>query len=181
MATLLIFITPCLALMAPLISPAISIFAVLALTTTLILIMTFLFLQTWTTLDHDENKAIAQDAPNILRAAFAALETRNPGATSASFRLVNGVVLHEPPTDFALNGEHGSAKWIGLENVRFGSRDDLGREKGEMVSWSEGFRAWGEWYGSVGARMGSAVVKRLGGFWVSVRRLEGAEMGSQMV
>ena len=49
MAALLILITPCLALMPPLITPAISILVVLALAITLILIIALLFLQTWTT------------------------------------------------------------------------------------------------------------------------------------
>lgn len=75
-----------------------------------------------------------------------------------------GFVVYEPPTDCPLNGGHGSAIWSGSEEVGSGSLDDLGTERGEVGSWSEGFRAWGGWCGSVGARKDSVVVKRLGGF-----------------
>lgn len=64
--------------------------------------------------EHEENEAVVEDATNIARAAFAALE-RNPGATSASFRVVNGVVMHRGSTNSTPNHGDGSVNGIGPE------------------------------------------------------------------
>lgn len=133
MATLFLLVTPCIALMAPLINPAISILAVLALTVMLSVALTALFLWTWNTGDHDENEAVADDATNIVRTALAAL-ARDPGATSASFRVVNGVVVHRDPTAGVPNGGDGPANGVRSEEVGSGSQDFSGTHGREMES-----------------------------------------------
>ncbi|KAF6232504.1 hypothetical protein HO173_009170 [Letharia columbiana] len=158
--------------MAPLISPAISILAVLALTVMLSVALTALFLWTWNTGDHDNNEAVADDATNIVRATFAAL-ARDPGAKSASFRVVNGVVVHRDSTAGVPNGGDGPANGVRSEEVGSGSQDDSGTHGREMESWPELFHAGGKDSTSSNSRKGNAVVEGLGGFWVSVRSLEG--------
>lgn len=135
MATLLILATPFIALMAPLIDPAISFVAVLALAVTLIIIITLLFRQTWNVGNHDDNEAVAEDAINIAHAAFAAL-ARDPGTTSASFRVVNGTVVHRRSVAGVPNGGDGSANRIRPEE------DNSGTDGGKMESWPELLRAW---------------------------------------
>ena len=100
MASLLILLTPCIALMAPLLSPAVSITLVLALIIALATMMPIFLRQTWRMDYNDdesgnekESEAVIEDATNIVHAAFAAL-AMSPGATSTSFRVVNGTVVH---------------------------------------------------------------------------------------
>ena len=65
--------------------------------------------------DQDQNDVVAEDATNIVRAAFAAM-ARDPGTTSASFRVVNGVVLHRcSMASVPHGGGDGSANGVGLE------------------------------------------------------------------
>lgn len=100
MASLLILLTPCIALMAPLSSPTFSITLVLALTIALATMMPVHLWQTWK-MDYDddesgnenESEAVIEDATNIVHAAFAAL-AMSSGATSTSFRVANGTVVH---------------------------------------------------------------------------------------
>lgn len=140
MATLLILATPCIALMAPLIDPTISFVAVLAPPVTLIIIMTPLFRQTWNVGNHNDNEAVAEDAINIAHATFAAL-ARDPGTTSASFRVVNGTVVHRRSVAGVPNGGDGSANRIRPEETGSGSQDDSGTDGGKMESWPELLRA----------------------------------------
>ncbi len=133
--------------------------------------MALLFLQTWKIRDHHETEAVAEDASNIAHAAFAAL-ARDPGASSASFQVKNGVVMHRPPATGVPHGEDGSASSMQWE---IGSRSKYGWEKdgGDLESWPELFHASGKRTVSSG--------NRLGGFWVSVRSVDGSESTSQMV
>lgn len=121
--------------------------------------------------DRHETEAVAEDASNIAHAAFAAL-ARDPGASSASFRVKNGVVMHRPPATGVPHGGDGSAgsmQWV------IGSRSKHGwdTDGGDIESWPELFPASGQRTVSSG--------KRLVGFWVSVRSVDGSESTSQMV
>lgn len=158
MATLFLLVTPCIALIAPLISPAISILAVLALTVMLSVALTALFLWTWNTGDHDENEAVVKDATNIVRTALAAL-ARDPGATSASFRVVNGVVVHRDSTAGVPNGGDGPANRGRSEEVGSRSQDDSRTDGREMNSWSELFHAEGKDSTSPSSGEGRAAVR----------------------
>ena len=106
--TLLILVTPCIALMVPFMSLTASIFAVLALAVTLSIVKAFLFVQTRKMRDHHETEAVAEDASNIAYAAFAAL-ARDPGALSTSFRVKNGMVMHRAPASGVPYGGDGTA------------------------------------------------------------------------
>ena len=170
MPTLLILITPCIALMIPFMSPATSILAVLALSVTLGIVMALLFFQTWKMRDHHETEAVAEDASKIAHAAFAAL-SRDPGASSASFRVKNGVVMHRPPTTGVPYGGDGSADAMQLENGSW-SQYSWVTDGGDLESWPDLFYA--------GKRTESSG-KRLGGFWSSVRSVDGSDSISQMV
>lgn len=66
--------------------------------------------------EEDENQAAAEDATNIVHAAFEAL-ARDPGAKSASFRMVNGVVLHRNSTADVPTSGDGSAESVESEGV----------------------------------------------------------------
>lgn len=178
MATLLILVTPCIALMSPFLSTAISVWVVLALAVTLIFLMSILFLQTCNMEDHDENEAIAEDATNIVRAAFAAL-ARDPGATLASFRVVNGVVVHRDTAAAVPNVRDRSANWTEPEGMGE-EREDWGADGGELEP-RQLLHARGKGFGSSSSRKRPAAVNRLGRFWAQARSLEGSERISQMV
>ena len=181
MATLLILVTPCIALMAPpLISPAISILAVLALAITQIIVITFIYYQSRNMVRHDENEAITEDATNIVHAAFAAV-ARDPGATTASFRVVDGVVVHRYSTAGSANGRDGSQSETALEEVASGKQDDLDMDKVELDSGPEHFHARENCFSSSSSRECHVASRRLGGFWESVRGLESPDMSSQIV
>ena len=70
--------------------------------------MTMLFLQTCNMENYDQVEDVAEDgdgdeagtedAINIVHATFAVL-ANDPGATLASFRVVNGVAVHRQSTD----------------------------------------------------------------------------------
>ena len=182
MVTPLILVTPCIALMAPFLGPFLGVLAVLALAATLGIVMIVLFVQTWHMVEHEDDEAVVEDATNIARAAFAALE-RNPGAISASFRAVDGVVMHRGSTARTPNGGEGSANGVGPEVMGSWNEDNGGTYGGKLESCPELFHAWGRCPTSSGSnfRKGHLAVKRLGGFWVSVRSAEDSETVSQMV
>ncbi|CAF9911689.1 hypothetical protein IMSHALPRED_010547 [Imshaugia aleurites] len=181
MATLLILVTPCIALMAPLfISPAISILAVLALAITQIIVITFLFFRSRNMVHHDETEAVTEDATNVVHAAFAAV-ARDPGATTASFRVVNGVVVHRYSTAGSANGRDGSLNGTGSEEVASGKPVGLDMDKVELDSGPEHRHARENCFSSSSSRECHVASRRLGGFWVSTRGLESPDMMSQMV
>ena len=140
--------------------------------------LTALFLWTWNTGDHDNNEGVADDATKIVRATFAAL-ARDPGATSASFRVVNGIVVHRDSTAGAPNGEDGPANGGGSEEVGSRSQDDSGTHGREMESCQELFHAGGKDSTSSNSRKGNAVAEGLSGFWVSVRSFRGSVNGCE--
>ena len=182
MDLLLIFVPPCIALVAVLVSPIISVMVVLALAVALGIILAILFLQTRDMGDGkgdgDQDEAIAEDAINVVREAFAAL-ARSPGATSASFRVVNGTVVHQNSTAGGSNGGDGIADEIRSEEVDSENRDNSGTEGEELESWTELFHAWGmrSTGSSPRSRRGHGGIQRLGRFRVSARRLGGSGNG----
>lgn len=101
MDSLLILLPPCIiALMVPLLSPAVGITIILGLTIALAITLPIFVWQTWSMEYHEDeggneydSEAVTEDATNIAQAAFAAL-AMSPGATSTSFRVVNGTVVH---------------------------------------------------------------------------------------
>lgn len=142
MASLLILLTPCIALMAPLLSPAVSITLVLALTIALTTTMPIFLWQT-RKMDYDddengnenESEAVIEDATHIVHAAFAAL-AMSPGATSTSFRVVNSTLMH--------NQNHHST--AGVTSYGDGSADGFRSEEEEVGAgkhneWQTGARA----------------------------------------
>ena len=178
MATLLILITPCIALTAPLLSPAISIFAVLVLVVILSILVTVLFVQTWIMAKHNENEAVVGDATKFVHAAFAS-RARDPGVSSTCFGKENGVVVHRHSA--SPNCGYGFADGTGLEEVGLGGVGSMWTDGGELGSWSEFIFAWGRNSSSVSSRKGHAALRIFGGFWVAIRRLEGSERMSHMV
>ena len=135
MTSLLILATPCIALMATIINPAIGVLVALALAVALSILMTILFLQTWNVEDGDEvedeaeAEAVVEDASNIVYAAFAAL-ARSPGATSTSFRVANGIVVHQHPAADDREDANGYANGIWSEEVGLGDKNNSGRTEG---------------------------------------------------
>ena len=129
-----IIVTPCIALMARLISPAFSAVAVLALAISLSVVITLHSLHTWSMADHEEDEAVTKDAQSIVHAAFLAL-AKDPGATSASFNVANGVVVHRhSTTGVPKSEEDGSANRIGLEEGGLVRWNDLGPDGEELES-----------------------------------------------
>ena len=188
MTTLLILATPCIALMAPILSPAIGVLVVLALAVALRILMTILILQTWNVGDGDEvedeaeAEAVVEDATNIVYAAFAAL-ARSPGATSTSFRVASGMVVPQHSTADDREDANGYANGIWSEEVGLGDKNNSGTDGRELSFWPEPFHPWGKQstpsYSSSRKRYGP--FQRLGGFRISGRSREGADMVSQMV
>lgn len=176
MATLLILIAPCVALTAPLLSPAINIFAVLVLTVLLGILMTTLLIQTWILGDLDENESVIEDAAKFVRAAFVS-RARGPGASFASFRVESGMLVHRHFT--APNCEYGFANGTGFEEEARGSLGNVSVWTDEEGS--EVLRALGKRALSLNFRKGLAAFRLLGGFGFAVRRLEGSERVFHMV
>lgn len=142
--------------------------------------MTILFIQTWSLGDCIEDEAVTEDAANIVRAAFAEL-ARDPGATSASFRVANGVVVHRHSAAGVSNRGYGSANGVTLDQVDSEDQDDMWMDGGELGSWPELSHAWSKQSSCTSFRKGHAALRRLSGFWVAVGSQEGAESISQMV
>ena len=133
MTELLILVPPCIALMAPFLSPVSRVSVVLALAATQSILATILCLQVWNMRDGDdeteagvgpgaddeyESDAVIEDAKNIVHAAFAAL-TKPPGATSTSFYVVKGSAIHQHSIAGALKRGDGDGyvSGIGLEDL----------------------------------------------------------------
>ena len=140
--------------------------------------MTVLFVQTCILANHNENNAVVEDATNLMREAFAPL-ARDTGSSSASFHVENGVVAHRHST--APNCGYGSANGNEMEEVGSGSLGNMWTDGGELGSWPEFSFAWGKHSSASSSRKGHAALRRPGGFWDAVRRLEGSETISYMV
>ena len=142
--------------------------------------MTILFLQKWNLGDCIEDEAVTEDAANIVRAAFAEM-ARDPGVTSASFRVANGVVVHRHSAAGVSNRGYGSADWITSDQVDSENQDDMWMDGGELGSWLELSHAWSKQSSCTSFRKGHVALRRFGGLWVAVGSQEGAESISQMV
>ena len=190
MSELLILIPPCRALMAAITSPAVRFLVVLALAVTLSILMTILCLQTWNVRDVDEletqndfeSDPVIEDATKIVQAAFSAL-ARSPGATSTSFRAVNGTVMHQTSTSGDLDKRDGSAGGIWSEEDDSKSHYTSGTGGRRPEYWPELFQAWGRdpTISNDSSRKGHPGFLRLGLFGISVRSLEDADSIAQMV
>lgn len=185
MATLFILVTPCIALTAPLISPAISAFAVLLLALILSMLMTALFVQTWIMGDYDETEAVVEDAFRLESAVFASL-ARDPAASSAPLSAESNVVVHRqstaPNRGYELGNETG---WVegGLR-----IQDNMWTDEEELGSWPEHARAWhARAWGKQSLSSSSGTTKRhaalrgLRGLWLAVQSLESSDKISLMV
>ena len=176
----LIFVAPCIALMAPLFSPAISVLAVLALVFALAVVMTVLFFQAWNIGDPDENHAAAEDATDIIRVAPAAL-ARAPGTNFCCFCVKYGVAVHSCAR---LALQKGAPKRkIRVETTEVGppNHNTWGAGGRELASWSNRFHALNICCTRSSPRDGHKAVRRLRGFWVPVPSLDGRERLFQMV
>ena len=192
MTELLILVPPCIALMAPVMSPALSVSVVLALAATQSILTTLLCLQLWNMGDDDdeagagadheyESDAVIEDATNTVHAAFGALAI-SPGATSTSFNVVNGTVVHQGSTASASKHDHGDGHASGtqLEEVYSVYRYSSATDGAKLGYWPE---ARGKHYtmSNSSSWKGYAGFRKLGGFRISVRNLEGADLVAQMV
>ena len=130
-----IVVTTCIALIALLISPAFTVVEPQALAISLSIVIALLSLLTCSVADHEEDEAVTKEAQNIVRAAFLML-AKDPGSTSASFKVANGVVVNRKssPAGTQKSREHGSATGIGLEEGGLVRWSDLGPEGEEVES-----------------------------------------------
>ena len=194
MTELLILVPPCIALMAPIMSPAFSVLVVLALAVTQSILTTLLYLQVWNTRDEDdeagagaeaddeyESDAVIEDATNIVHAAFAAL-AKSPGTTSTSFHVVKGSAIHQHSSAGALKRDDGDGQVSGirLEEVCLGCRYNSATDGAKLGHWED---SCGKHYtlSNSTSWKGYAGFRKKGGFRMSVRQLEGADLVAQMV
>lgn len=182
MATLLTLATLFIAMMDPFISRATGKLAALALVVTLSTVIALLFLQKWTMGDGKGNEVVEEDAKDIVRASFTAM-ARDPGASSASFCVANGVVTHRSPATGVPSGGDEPANGMELERMGPGSRDPSKTDAEGLEPWPELSHASDKRASSSSSssRNGPADVKRLGGLWVPIQSTEGVEMISRMV
>ena len=118
-----IIVTTCIALIALLISPALTVVEALALAISLSVVITVFSLQTYSIADHKEDETVTRNAQNIVRAAFLGL-AKDSRATSTSFKVVNGMVAHQRSAiGVPESGEVGSATGIGLEEDALSEMD----------------------------------------------------------
>ena len=130
----LIVVTTCIALIALLISPALTVVETLMLAISLSIVITYLSLQVSSVVDHREDEAVTENANNIVHAAFLAL-AKDSGAMSASFNVANGVVVdRHSMTGGLASGEARSATGIGLQEGGLVSWNSLGPEGEELES-----------------------------------------------
>ena len=182
MAALLTLAMPFIAMMDPFITPAAGILAALALAVTLSTVVALFVLQKWTMEDWKGNEVVEEDAQDIVRTAFTAME-KDPGASSASFRVANGVVTHRPPATGVPSGGDEPANGMELERMGSGSRDPSKTDAEGLESPLELSHASEKHTlsSSSSSRNGDADVKKLGGLWVPIQSTEGLEMISRMV
>lgn len=147
----------CIALVVLLMSPAISASALLALTTPLAIVLIIVLLRTSRTQAHDTSEAVAEDARNIACEVFAAL-ARDPGATTASFRVVDGVVVHGGPS-----WRGGSTGGIRSDEEDSVSQDAFETDREEAEQRPDYTRAWDAGPPNSGSGRGRVVVRILGG------------------
>lgn len=136
--------------------------------------MAILFHQTCNMGVEHADEGVAEDVTNIVHAAFTALG-RNRGGTSASFRVVNGVVVYPHSTIDGPRYGSGYANGVGLEE---GGSESQGMDGGEL----ELFHAWEKReIRKSSAFEGHPLVRKLGGFCISARSLDDSEVISRMV
>ena len=196
MAELLILVPPCIALMAPVMSPAFSVSVVLALAVTQSILTIFLCLQVWNMKDDDEEagagagtraddeyeyNAVIEDATNIVHATFAAF-AKSPGATSTSFQVVQGSAIHQHSTAGALKHSDGVGRLngIGPEEVYSGCRYNSATDGAKLEYWPD-FCDKHYTMSNSSSCKGYAGFRKLCGIRISVRHLGGADLVAQMV
>ena len=192
MSELLILVPPCVALMVPIMSPASSVLVVLVLAVTQSILTIVLCLQIWNMRDDDngagaeaddeyESDAVIKDATNIVHVAFAAL-TRHPGATSTSFHVVTGSAIHQKSTAGALKHDDGDGCVSGIrsDEMYSGCQYNASTDGTKLEHWQE---LCGKLFTICKSYswMGYAGFRKLCGFQISVRHLEGADLVAQMV
>ena len=131
--------------------------------------------------DEYESDAVIEDATNIVHAAFAAL-AKSPGATSTSFHVVKGSALYQHSTAGALKRDDGDGYVSGIpsEEVYSGSQYNSAIDGAKLGHWPV---FCGKHYtmSNSSCWKGYAGFRKLGGFRMSVRHLEGADLVAQMV
>ena len=191
MAEVLMLIPPCIALMAPVMSLASNISLVLALTVFLSIPLAILCLQTWNMRNDDEAEAededdyetdaVIEDATNIVHAAFAAM-ARSSGAVSISFRAENGMTQYQHSTPCAPShgDQDGYIYGIRSGEVHSGYQYSSATYGTKLECWPE---PWGKHYtiSKPSSRKGYAGFQKLGGFRISTRNLEDADLIAHMV
>ena len=192
MTELLILVPPCIALMTPIMSPAFSVSVVLAFAVTQSILTTLLWLHVWKMSDDDdearagaddeyESDAVIEDATNTIHAAFAAL-AKSPAATSTFFHVVKGLAINQQSTAGALKHGDGDGHISGIrsEEVYSGCQYNSAADGAKLGHWPE---FCGKHYtmSNSSSWKGYAGFRKLGGFRISVRDLEGADLVAQMV
>lgn len=196
MAEILILVPPCIALVAPVMSPAFSVSVMLALAATQSVLATFLCLQVLNMRDDDEEAgagagaraddeyepdAFIEDATNIVRATFAAV-ANPPGVTSTSFHVVQGPAVHQDSTASALKHSDGDEYDNGIESEEVYSRcqDNSATDGAKLGHWPD-FCDKHYTMSNSSSWKGYAGFRKLCGFRISVRHLGGADLVAQMV
>ena len=128
-----------------------------------------------------QSDAAIEDATNMVHAAFAAL-AKSPGVTSTSFHVVKGSATHKNSTAGALKygDEDGYVSGIrseeGYSGCQYNSAPD-----GPKLRHRPDFCGKHYAMSSSSSWKGYARFRKLYGFQLSVRELEGADLVAQMV
>ena len=196
MAEFLILVPPCIALMAPVMSPAFSVSVVLALAVTQSILAIFLCLQVWNMKDDDEeagagagatahdefeSDAVIEDATNIVHATFAAL-AKSPGVASTSVHVVRRSAIHQQSTASALKHSDGDGYVNGIRSgeAYSGCQYDLATD-GAKLGHRPDFCDKHYTMSNSSSWKRHAGFRNLCGIRISVRHVGGADLVAQMV
>ena len=156
--------------------------------------MTLLCLQIWNMRDDEdeagagagadkeyESDAIIEDATNIVHAAFTVL-AESPSATSTSFHVKKRSAMSQHSTASALKYSDGDGyvNGIGSEEVYSGCQYNSTTDGAKLGHWPDFCDRHSTMFNSASWK-GYAGFRKLCGYQISVRHLEGADVIAQMV